>query len=821
VNAVTAQDIEEAKAKRDQLLASALAYAKLGMPVFPCHTPIVKDREVVGCSCNKNNCNRGQWGKHPRTLNGLNDATVDEAKIRQWWKTFPFANIGVRTGFGIFAIDIDTKNSGSENWAELIEKHGKLPATVECITGSGGRHIYFRAPDGMKVKSSVREITNGVDVRGDGGYCIAPPSLHGNGKHYVWELSSDPLEGVPVAPAPDWLLALLTPKQTTKTVSAGSEDAILEGGRNDALFSLGRTMRSRGASPEVISVALREANEHQCKPPLDPKEVEIIVAQVCKVKPGFSEEVKERLAAKAAAQAVQKAQPKPVTQPTPPAMPAAAPVAASPRTRILITAPSDEHDLERGDHVELAELLLTKIQGNAAVMPVHDREELWRFVPETGLWQVVSLNRLLAITSGFAGMKVGNKELKLKHGDLVGIVKIAKAMVDENGFFSKAPPGIAFTNGFVTVDATGISLVPLDPSHRACTSMPFAFDPDAKTPRWDKYLEEVFSVPPAAKIESTDDEPLTDEESRLMEIHEKLAYEDHLKKTDPDRKLRIAMLQEHAGACLVGSITKYAVAMVLTGSGANGKSVYLSVIQALFPHDAVTSIAPHEWGNKFYLAELAGARLNSVNEMPDNEIADSAGFKSIVSGDAIMVARKHERPFHLFPKAGHLFACNELPSARDLSEGFWRRFMVVTFDRSFRPEERDIDLPKKIIHTELPGIAVWALKGAHALARRGHFQVAESSRDAAKEWKHNSDQVQQFLEDAIIPSATEKSPIRSIYAAYRCWAQVTGHPCLSERRFATRLKKVATQESNGEMRFYRVSIREEYIPKQPRQWMPT
>jgi putative DNA primase/helicase len=166
----------------NELLTAALGYAKRGWYVFPLHTPI-----AGGCSCQSGkDCKC--IGKHPRTRNGLHDATTDEAQIRKWWSQWPEANIGIRTGSvsGLLVVDIDNKNGkqGGENLAAIAAPFGGLPVTLTATTGSG-IHLFFKHPE-VAVRGSASKLAEGVDVRANGGYVVAPPSLHANGKRYEW-----------------------------------------------------------------------------------------------------------------------------------------------------------------------------------------------------------------------------------------------------------------------------------------------------------------------------------------------------------------------------------------------------------------------------------------------------------------------------------------------------------------------------------------------------------------------------------------------------------------------------------------------------------
>src|SRR5262249_10154616 len=161
----------------------------------PCHTPT-----GTGCSCTKRHACQ-DIGKHPRTKNGLNDATTDEATIRRWWQMWPHANIGIRTGAisGVVVLDRDDYKGGDTSLHEMEQSYSPLPETVQQLTG-GGVHYLFAHP-GTHVKSSVEDFAPGLDIRGDGGYVIAAPSLHKSGKHYAWEVLHDP-DDTPLAPIP-------------------------------------------------------------------------------------------------------------------------------------------------------------------------------------------------------------------------------------------------------------------------------------------------------------------------------------------------------------------------------------------------------------------------------------------------------------------------------------------------------------------------------------------------------------------------------------------------------------------------------------------
>ncbi len=256
---------------------AAVAYARRGWPVFPLHTP-----EGDGCSCGKADCEH--IGKHPRTQHGLLDATTDETTIREWWRRFPNANIGIVTGekSGLVVADSDPRHGGDETLAGWEREHGALSGTVEVCTGGGGRHLYFVHP-GAFVKS--RTVALGIDIKADGGYVVAPPSLHASGQRYVWELASHP-DDMALAPPPEWLLAkLMSPPTECESAPEGEDAIIRDGARNTTLTSLAGAMRRVGMEPEEIQAALLEVNRRRCRPPLPKVEVSRIAHSVGRYAP--------------------------------------------------------------------------------------------------------------------------------------------------------------------------------------------------------------------------------------------------------------------------------------------------------------------------------------------------------------------------------------------------------------------------------------------------------------------------------------------------------------------------------------------------------
>lgn len=161
---------------------AALTYIRRkGWPLFPVYEPDGRG----GCACGNAQC--ASPAKHPRVKHGVLEATTNEARILDWWNRWPESNIGIATGLvsKIIVLDIDPARGGEVSLADLEAKRGRFAPTLECATGGGGRHLYFLHPGDKPMKNRV-DLLPGIDIRGDGGYVVAPPSVHISGGLYKW-----------------------------------------------------------------------------------------------------------------------------------------------------------------------------------------------------------------------------------------------------------------------------------------------------------------------------------------------------------------------------------------------------------------------------------------------------------------------------------------------------------------------------------------------------------------------------------------------------------------------------------------------------------
>lgn len=244
-----------------EMLAAALEYAARGWKVFP--------------------VTAGK--KTPRTARGFLDAVDDATQIRLWWEGKPFLNIGLATGTasGVWALDIDGE-PGAASLMDLEQRHGELPETSCFRTPGGGRQYLFKLCPGIAIRSAIA-IMPGIDVRGDGGYSVVPPSVRPEGS-YSW------ISTATIADPPQWLVELVTahkPTTTTTVIDELTVDATTfrdhpgagEGERNKQAARLAGCELAKGTpAASVLVDALAWAA--RCRPPMALDELRDVLASI-------------------------------------------------------------------------------------------------------------------------------------------------------------------------------------------------------------------------------------------------------------------------------------------------------------------------------------------------------------------------------------------------------------------------------------------------------------------------------------------------------------------------------------------------------------
>ena len=313
------------------------------------------------------------------------------------------------------------------------------------------------------------------------------------------------------------------------------------------------------------------------------------------------------------------------------------------------------------------------------------------------------------------------------------------------------PETINCLNGEVRLQDGRWELDEHNPEHFRTAQIPVHYDPTAKAPRFELFLDEIYDG-------------------------------------DADKTEKIAATLEMMGYTLM-THAKHEKFVLLKGTGSNGKSKIIGTLEALCGTDNISGVQPSKFDSPFQRAHMQYKLANLVTELKQGEVLADAELKAITSGEPATVEHKNKDPFVMRPYATCWFGTNHLPHTRDFSEAFFRRAVVLDFNRVFSEQEKDPNLLDKLT-AELSGILNLCLN-AYAAALQFGFTDPSSSRVAKQKWRLETDQVQQFVSESCLmgPGYTVKSSL--LYSKYKIWAFENGiKKTLGSRNFIERLERI-------------------------------
>jgi putative DNA primase/helicase len=308
---------------------------------------------------------------------------------------------------------------------------------------------------------------------------------------------------------------------------------------------------------------------------------------------------------------------------------------------------------------------------------------------------------------------------------------------------------INLKNGTFEITASGVQLRGFNPADFLTYQLPFEYDEKANAPLFQAYLDRVL--------------PDIDKQKVLAEF---LGYV-----FTPMGTLKLEKT------------------LLCYGSGANGKSVLFEIVNAMLGADNVSSYSLQSLTNEsgYQRAKLANILVNYTSEI--NGSLETAIFKQLVSGEPVEARLPYGQPFTLTQYARLIFNCNELPKDVEHTEAYFRRFLIIPFDITIPEGERDPELSKKIIETELSGVFNWVLDGLQRLLQQKKFTNCEAIRRQLEAYKLQSDSVRLFLEDAgYKPSANGFKLIKELYQDYRLFCNDDGCNPVKKTNFKKRLE---------------------------------
>ena len=278
--------------------------------------------------------------------------------------------------------------------------------------------------------------------------------------------------------------------------------------------------------------------------------------------------------------------------------------------------------------------------------------------------------------------------------------------------------------------------------------LPFEYEPEAKAPLFQKYLDEVLP--------------------------------------DADKQRIFA---EYCGYIFIKpSVLKLEKMLILYGNGANGKSVFFEIINALLGTQNISNYSLQSLTNDngYFRAKIANKLVNYASEI--NGKLETDIFKQMASGEPIEARLPYGEPFILNEYAKLIFNCNDLPKDVEHTNAFFRRFLIIGFDVTIPEDKQDKQLANKIIESELSGVFNWILSGLERVLLQKKFSKCEAVDNARSDYEKQSDSVKIFIEDFEYKTSTDYTTIRELYTKYKGFCIEDGFKPVNKSNFMKRLR---------------------------------
>lgn len=283
---------------------------------------------------------------------------------------------------------------------------------------------------------------------------------------------------------------------------------------------------------------------------------------------------------------------------------------------------------------------------------------------------------------------------------------------------------------------------------------------------------------------------------------------DEIFEGDPDKAEKIEMLKQYFGLCLTKD-TSFQKALLLIGSGSNGKSVLLNLLETLFGDANISKLELSQLGNAFHIGALQNKYLNISTELAAKDKFSESLFKSIVAGETCFADRKFQDPYQFKPFARLIFATNSLPYTSDTTFAFYRRWLILRFNRTFAPQQQDRDLPEKLIR-ELPGVINWALNGLRSLHEQNYFTEPASHKETLRFFEFQNNNVAVFCDEMIQREPGASIHFSELYRSYTSFCGEGNYRSKSKLNFKTELLQLIPEArfftSHGQRKFSNIRL---------------
>lgn len=383
--------------------------------------------------------------------------------------------------------------------------------------------------------------------------------------------------------------------------------------------------------------------------------------------------------------------------------------------------------------------------------PVFVRGTLYIPRENSRLWEPLSFGELEKVVAELHD----DKENCLRQEDYCSIASHARAIATNDTFFDKAPEGVACLRSFYSARDGKVCKELLSLKHRQTVALDFEPE-DLPTPLYDAFMHETFCT----KVEGEEEG-----QRRLME--------------------------EFAGAVMLGVAHRYEKAFAwLDRYGRAGKGTLEKIYNNLVPAELCSAASPTLWGKEYYLAMMAGKRLNVVGELAEHLPIPAAEFKSVLGRDEVVGRFTKQDPFTYRNTAGHLFMSNHMIRTNDHSAAFFSRWLLAEFPNSRLKSGLPLDagLSDRIAKSEMPGIAYKVLQAGARVLQQGGYSPSKVHDRLMAQWQRSASSVDEFIHECCELGASLHCRRSWLYAKYRSWCEENGRKPFAKSAFKEKLE---------------------------------
>lgn len=693
----------------------AMELASSGLAVFPLHPR----------------------SKRPLTEHGFKDACIDPYKIDQWWNATPDANIGIATGSvsgGLVVVDVDVDFANGKDGMKSLKSweaaHGSLPSTLSATTGRGGKHLYFRSSQHF---GNTANQVQCIDVRGEGGYVVAPPSIHENGTEYAW---NEPFDANRIAEADDNTLSFLgfiygkeSRGQSASNHGYTMPTTVEKGARNNELIRYLGSARQKGADDGTIVAFAASFNENRMAEPLGAQELSRTVESSLSFPQG----------------------PEFGTSENP--------------LRRMEYLPRDDKTYSRVFGLWLS--------GRVCYVPEEKAYRIWdgvHWVKDTDSKRIHRLckefvDQLIlyaqcdpSVSDSMRGELINFVNKYNRYNERKRLIEDTCCEVTVCALEFDAKDNLLnVRNGVIDLD-TFEFVNEHDPGD--CLSMVanVEFDPEATCEEWERFIRE----------------SLGDDEETIRYLQKVLGI---ALTTDTSQECMFLLL----GKTRSGKSTTVETIQTMLNSGDDGYAC------ACNPETFAVKRVADSSRPSSDVARLRGRRFVIAAEPSKNMLFNVAQLKQLTGRDTVTARFLNQNEIQFKPKFTLVMTANNGPKVNDATLFESDRIFVIPFNNHLEKAQRDTKLKDRLVKPKsLSGILNWCLEGLRMYREEG-LEPSPAIEEATRQYAQDSDKIACFFEDCMIADESNSTG-NHVFQAYKRWCAESGYSAEGKQVFFKELR---------------------------------